>query len=217
LGGVVRVSAWRRSGLALGAVLIFAVALGGCAILRDITELNGRIERAGYTDVSTNHSTVNGLTTITITANTVASRRAESEDVEEIAKIVWETYPRDFDRLQIELNGRQADELTRDDLEAALGPRPAQLVRDDNTLMIVLIVVLSVFLVLIAAIVLIVILLVRRQSRRARQMRPNAPYPGPAPPGWPPPPPPGYSAPPPPGYSVPPPGPPPRPPSDPNP
>ena len=166
----------RLAGLLL--IALTTALIAGCGWLNDLAELGGRIEDAGYEQVEVNHS-LSGTdgNAVTIQALTPPSEPTE-EDIGTIAEIVWTTYPRAFDVLIIEIDGRQADPISRDQLAEAFGERDPAL--DQGTgigqvLLIGLIGIMTVF----ALIVVLVIVLVRRSRRAAARTAPP-PWPQPA-------------------------------------
>jgi len=225
-----RRSARLVAALAVGASTHLA---GGCGAVGELLQLQERIEREGYRNVSTFHEDFgSSANEVQVDASTGRGEPPPAGN-EEIAGVVWRTYPRRFDRVVVTLDDR-GEVFTRTDLEATFGPRAEQLdereFSDDLREGIRGVAIGAlIFLGLgVAAIITTVVLLRRR--RRRNPPAPPAGYggyggygpggygpPG-GPPGWqPPPPPPG----PPPGW-VPPPGrpvsdqpPPPPPPQDP--
>lgn len=155
-----------RSARAPLAVLLCALALTGCGTFSALVDLSGRIEEAGYRQVSTDATSTNGETTLTVEASTPSPRNYDDMDIEAIAEIVWTTYPREFDVLLIVLNADVAAEITRDDLLDQFGPRPPNLVEQDRTRLIVVIVTLALFVLFITAIGVVLAMVLRRQSRR---------------------------------------------------
>jgi hypothetical protein len=216
--------------VAAGSAIALAGVLGaGCSAVSELIQLEERIERAGYEVESTFHDDFGTSTNeVQVEANT-GRGQDPPEGNDEIAGIVWETYPRRFDRVFVRLDG--TDQLySRAQLQEQFGVRDARLDErefgDDiqegiRSVAIGAAVVIGIGLV---AIVVTVVMLRRRRSKNpppppgfgsgygpghgSPGWYPPPPPPGP-PPGWqPPPPPPSPSPPPPPsGYPPPPPGP----------
>jgi len=156
----------------LAAVLLGVVLVASCGTLADLESLSNRIADAGYEQVQVNHSLTNGRDVVTVEALTPTGP-ATDEDAERIARIVWESYPRMVDELQITLNGRSLT-VSRGELAEFFGDRDPALDQGSGfgqVLLIILLVVLAV----VAFVVVLVIVLVR-QSRRNRRV-PYAPYP----------------------------------------
>jgi hypothetical protein len=187
----------------------------GCGAVSALIDLEERIERRGYEVSNTFHEDFGrGRNEVQIEAS-VGSGTQPPDGNLEIAGVVWNTYPRRFDRVVVTLDD-QVGSFSRGDLQEDFGPRDARLdereFSDDleegiRTVAIVAGVVLAVG---IAAIITTVVVLRRRRDRRppppppgygagpAPGWFPPPPPPGP-PPGWQPPPPAGYPPPPPPG------------------
>jgi hypothetical protein len=204
--------------VAAAAGIVAAAALvAGCGAVSELIQLEQRIERQGYEVTSTFHD---DFGTARNEVQVVASSgRGEPppEGNEEIAGIVWETYPRRFDRVAVRLDGNEVL-FSRSQLQERFGPRAARLdereFSDDleegiRSVAIGATVVLGIGLL---AIVATVLLLRRRRNRNPPPPPPPqagygagaAWYPPPPPPG----PPPGWHAPPPPPPAPPPPPPP---------
>src|SRR5215217_7810269 len=155
---------WR----ALLAVLLCAATAGGCAMVADIAGLTSRIQDAGYENVQVNHKVTNGVDVLTVEAVT-PNEPATDEDALRIAEIVWTTYPRQVDRLDLVLNGRQVVSASRQDLTEEFGQRNPDL--DKGTgIGRILLVGLAIVGVMLVLLVLLIVLLIRRGRRRARQM-----------------------------------------------
>lgn len=152
---------------------LISALVGGCGMLTDLASLRGRITDAGYEQVQLNHKQTNGHDVVTVDALT-PDERATDDDVEKIARIVWETYPRTVDELNITINGRHAGPFSRDELARAFGDRDPEL--DKGTgLGWLLLIGLLVVLTIAALVVVLVAVLVRRNRRASRA--PDPPYP----------------------------------------
>jgi hypothetical protein len=214
------------------AVTVATFAGTGCGAVSELIQLEERIERAGYEVDSTFHDDF-GTSTNEVQVEASTGRGQEPPDGnDEIAGIVWETYPRQFDVVFVDLDGN-GQRYSRADLQEQFGVRDERLDErafgDDiqegiRSVAIAAAVVVGIGLV---AIVTTVVLLRRRRSQNPPPppgystggWYPPPPPPGP-PPGWqpppgapppppsaPPPPPPAPQAPSPPDYPPPPPGP----------
>jgi hypothetical protein len=115
----------------LTGMLLCVFALVGCSALAGLSELQSDLKSAGYEARSINHNVVNGHSTLSIDAMMPTEVPTE-EDGDRIAKIVWTTYPADFDELLIAINGRQLMDATPDDLTERFGERPANLGKHDS-------------------------------------------------------------------------------------
>ena len=184
---------------AIAALVVLAVGVTACGAIDELLELQERIEREGYRVDDVFHDDFGG-TRNEVQVDAESNRGLDPPDgQEEIAGIVWETYPRRFESVAVSLD----DDLvtfTRGDLQERFGPRTPRLdeqeFRDDVTssLRNAAIVGLVVLVVVVAGVVLIV-----RRVRRKRPPGPPMPPPGYGG-GWAPPPPPSG---PPPGWSPP--------------
>lgn len=206
--------------VALLGFLAVVVGASACSTIDELFQLEERIEREGYRVTNVFHEDFGtGRNEVQIEADSHRGLDGTA-GVEEIAEVVWTTYPRRFDTLAITLDGDQ-DVLTRGELQERFGPRAARLdereFSDDVTGAIrTAAIAAAIGLVVVAiAIVLIVRAVRKRRRNRPPGPPPYGPYGGygpgvpPLPPGqgWgpptgappPPPPGPGWSAPPPPG------------------
>jgi hypothetical protein len=150
----------------LSLLLLLCAALAGCGVISDLTDLQARLKDAGYTDVSTDHGSVNG-------ADRMEVRAASSDPMhstDQIAEIVWDSYPQHLDQLSISLNGTY-EVYSEDDLRKAFGERKVTEKPDDDagtmqTVATWLIVGAVVFLLFLAGMVILIVVLVRRSRRR---------------------------------------------------
>jgi hypothetical protein len=184
--------------LAAGAVLG-----AGCGAVTELLQLEERIEREGYEVDGVFHDDFGrGRNEVEVEAATGRGEEPTAGN-EEIAGIVWTTYPRRFDRVRVVLDGEEVG-FTRGDLQESFGPRPAQLdereFQDDVEAGIRNVAIgAAIGLVIVVGGVILLVVLVRRR-RRNNPPPPRPPYYGPGPGGAPPPPgqPPGWYPPPPP-------------------
>jgi hypothetical protein len=147
-------------------------AAAGCSAVTELLQLTDRIQREGYTSVEVFHSDSFGTTAASEVQIDAGVGRGEPAPAgqQEIAEIVWTTYPRRFDLVTIDLSGDQAS-FDRRQLEALFGPRDPSLdeqeFSDDLTsgLRTAGIVALVGLVVVLAG----VLLLVRRARRRRRE------------------------------------------------
>lgn len=149
--------------------VLLCAALAGCAVLDNVLSLRTRVQEAGYTNVSVFHRTHNGTDTLEITA----SAEDPAHDAEQVAEIVWDTYPEHVDKLSIMLNGSRQN-YAEADLRDAFGERQVTEKPEDDaavmkSVMTWLIVGLVVFLLLIVGVIILIVFLVRRSRRKAQQ------------------------------------------------
>lgn len=180
---------------ALGVVLA-ALVTSACSTIDELFQLEERIEREGYRVDNVFHEDFGtGRNEVQIEADSNRGLQG-AEGIEEIAQVVWTTYPRRFDTVAVTLDGTQ-DILSRGELQERFGPRAERLdereFSDDvsGTIRTIAIVAAIALVVAVVAIVLIV-----RAVRKRRRDRPPGPppyggYGGPGGYGMPPPPPPG--------------------------
>lgn len=159
----------------LALLLLLCTALAGCGAVTDMTDLHSRLTDAGYTRISTNQGSVNGTDRLEVRASGAGPRHA----TDEIAEIVWNTYPQRLDQVSITLN-ESHEVYKEEDLRAAFGERqvtekPAEDV--GRTIVTWLIVGAVVFLLFLAGMIVLIVFLVRRSRRRT--VPPQYP-----PPGW---------------------------------
>jgi hypothetical protein len=158
----------RRFAPLLAVLALFGVTLTGCS-LTDQFDLETRLTDEGYQSVYTEYGTTNGRTTLTVWAETTP-RNWEQSDIDAIGRIVWETFPREIEWLELVLNESVAAQLDAEELESRYGARPDGFVKDDTGVIVVLVVLAAVVLLgVIGAVVLLVVVL-RRQHVRAQQM-----------------------------------------------
>ena len=205
----------RPARLVAAAVAVVILAGAGCSTVNELLQLAERIERRGYDSVSTFHEDF-GTGRNEVQVDALSGRGLEPpEGLDEIAEIVWETYPRRFDSIAVTLDG-QSELYGRSELQERFGVRAERLDEEEfgdevtGTIRGVAIGA-AVFLVFVVVLVVVIIVLVRRRRQRRPPPPPN-PYGGYGPPAWRPSPPPPPAAPPPgwspPGSSYPPPPPP---------
>lgn len=104
-------------------VLVGLAALAGCAI-QSITELDTDIRKAGLRDVSTTVEVARGSVVV---VNASAGRGQTVEEAQdEVAQVVWDTFPHRFDRLRVTIDD-EAETWSYAELERDLGDRPASL------------------------------------------------------------------------------------------
>jgi len=101
------------------AVLLCVLTAAGCATLKELSTLAGRVKQAGYIGVSVKHNTSNGFDTLAVTAYRTSERE---DDGEAIFRLVWDTYPEDVDRVVVTVNDKPTS-ATKAELEKAFGPR----------------------------------------------------------------------------------------------
>ena len=163
----------KAQSLRLLTIGLIAALVGGCGMLTDVASLQDRIAAAGYQQVKVSHELTNGRDVLTVAALT-PDGRATIDNIDEIARIVWETYPRTVDELNLTINGRSTGPISRDELTQAFGARDPELDKGTGIGRILLIALLVVLTIL-ALIVVLVVVLVRRGRRARRDLAP--PYP----------------------------------------
>ncbi|MEV6236804.1 hypothetical protein [Lentzea sp. NPDC051838] len=160
----------------LALFVLLCAALTGCAAIADLATLQTRIHDTGYENVSLYHRSNNGVDTLEITAN--------GPDPDEVAQIVWDTYPEHIDHLSITLPGGQTT-YTEAELRDTFGERQVTEKPDDDTdvtktLVTWLIIGGVAFLLLVLGVIILIVVLVRRSRRKAQQQPyPHLPYPPP--------------------------------------
>ena len=157
--------------------VLLCAALAGCGAIADLASLQTALQDAGYTNVSLYHRSNNGTDVLEISAS--------GPDPDQIAEIVWDTYPEHVDQVAITLSGTQTV-YTEAELRDTFGDRAVTEKPDDDTdvmksIVTWLIVGAVVFLLLIVGVIILVVVLVRRSNRRKAQQPPNWPPAGPPP------------------------------------
>ncbi len=158
----------------LPAVLLCLLLASGCASLTDVKDLGARVDEAGYTSVSVHHHSHEGFDTLTVVAG---GGPEEDNNGEDIARIVWDTYPADVDELRLELNGKRYKADTAR-LEELFGPRRIRPDDSSGNAVLESVIGVAVFLLLIAGVV--AIFVARRRKRRRQafpEQYPDLPYP----------------------------------------
>ncbi len=183
-----------RSARLVAAAVVTVVLLGaGCSTVNELIQLSERIERRGYDAVSVFHEDFGtGRNEVQVDA---ASGRGlgPPQGLDDIAEVVWDTYPRRFDSIAVTLDG-QSELYDRSELQEQFGVRDERLDEkefgDEVTGAIRGVAIgAAVFLVLVVVLVVVIIVLVRRRRQRRPPPPPN-PFGGYGPPAWRPPPPP---------------------------
>ena len=117
---------------ALAGLLVCLLALAGCVgSLRDVSDLQGDLDAAGYEAHNISANTMNGYTTLSITI-AMPSDVPTEEDADEVAEVVWTTYRSDFDELVIVMNGAVRMTATQEELTDRFGPRPEGVTGEDS-------------------------------------------------------------------------------------
>ena len=97
-----------RFGLArrLLTVVLCVLAVGGCTSMSgDLADMESRVTDLGFRDVVAWQRDENDRTIVTVEAYTTVPRAYERSDIEKIAEVVWDTYPHEFDVVELALNG----------------------------------------------------------------------------------------------------------------
>ena len=145
-------------------------------MVTELLQLTTRIQRAGYSNVEVFHNFGSGVSSeVTVDAG-VGRGEPPPEGQEEIAEIVWTTYPRRFDLLTVTLAG-DLESFERSELTALFGERDPTLdereFSDDLTSGIRTAAIVGGLVALVAVVV--VVVLVRRSRRRRAQQWPGMP------------------------------------------
>ncbi|HET8642847.1 MAG TPA: hypothetical protein VFM37_12985 [Pseudonocardiaceae bacterium] len=163
-------------------VVLCFLAVGGCTSMSgDLADLESRVTDLGFRDVVAWQRDENDRTIVTVEAYTTVPRAYERSDIEKIAEVVWDTYPHEFDVVELALNGYLADTLPADDLLDLFGPRAVQPTSSTDSGIVAVIVTLSVFVLLMGLIVTFLVLALRRLERKRREHASQygaPPYPG---------------------------------------
>ncbi|MCO1582376.1 hypothetical protein M8C13_42170 [Crossiella sp. SN42] len=178
----------RRPGPRAFVAVLCALLLAGCAGLTELVKLGGRLEQAGLAQVSTQHSSDNGLVRLRVQAQ-LKDPRADAEAAgQSAAKVVWDTYPRRVDELEIALNGRLVLRASHAELTDRLGERNPQLeeTTGDGDLGFWLPVVLILLAVLLAGGLTGLLLWLRHRRQRRAAVAAQRPPPCPSAVAWPP-------------------------------
>lgn len=192
----------RSTGLVALLLCGATAAVAGCSTINELIQLQDRIEREGYEVSNAFHDDFgSSLNEVQIEATTGRGEEPPA-GTEEIAEIVWQTYPRRFDTVAVELDA-DSRTFSRSQLQERFGPRPEQLDErafgDDLRSGIRGIAIGALIAIGVGVVAIITTIVLVRRSRRNNPPRPpQAPPPGyyGGAPGWypppaPPPPPPG--------------------------
>ena len=165
----------------MAAALVVLAVGAGCSAVTELLQLSSRIERAGYTGVEVFHNFGSGSSSEVTVDASVGRGEPPPAGQQEIAEIVWTTYPRRFDLLTVTLGGDLAS-FERSELTALFGPRDPSLdereFSDDVTSGIRTASIVFGLFALVAVVV--VVVLVRRSRRRRAQQWPGMPPSAPA-------------------------------------
>lgn len=159
----------RRRRLVVRLVAVLAVAaIAACSTIEAFTDLSGALRSEGFTDVE---ATVGGGDPVVLVVKAGAPSGTETDEaLDDATEIVWTTFPRRFDVLQLTVDGegRRRDYA---EIEEELGARPARLDETDLTdevtrLSVGLVIGLVASVLLVALVIGVVILVVTRRRRR---------------------------------------------------
>lgn len=176
-------------GVRVALIAALVALLAACGSLTTAAGLVGRLGEEGFANPNVEVSTTNGVDIVSVTVSGHSTLQSGAA-FDFIAEIVWTTFPRHLDVLNVTV-GAESGNIDRADLVAFLGPRDPAL--DAETIggdFATTFIWLGIgFLVFLVGLVVLVVLLVRRSRRRGRQRPPMPPPPGSyAPPGYPTPP-----------------------------
>lgn len=155
----------------LALLVLLCATLAGCAAIADLAALQTRIESAGYQNVTLHHRSDNGTDLLQI--------RASGPDPDQVAEIVWNTYPEHVDEVSITLDGT-ATTYSEAELRDAFGERQVTEKPDDDTDVMKsvvkwLIIGAVAFALLVVGLIILIVVLVRRSRRRGPQHPPYYP------------------------------------------
>lgn len=179
--------------VALAAAVAALVLLGGCATFELLDDMGQRLEAKGFRDVDVrvDERTLSDLVVVADAPRGTSAREGQAQ----AAEVVWDTFPRRFDILRTEIDGRD-QRWTYPELEERFGDRPDRLDRRELEADWNRFVVVTALAVLVVGVVGlgglgVVLVLVRRSSRRRTAPTPPTrpwmpPGHGPVPPpgGW---------------------------------
>lgn len=166
----------RRMPIALGLVVVGLLLLAGCTTIRGLIDTENALKRAGFTGVDVNFDSANGFDQVKVAAHPRSTESDPQVEAEEVARVVWTSFPLRFDLVRVELLGTEGSSpttFTYGEMQEIFGPRPPALdekelgddvVRAGVGVAIVLVVGGLLFL---AAVVLAVVLGVRASRKRA--------------------------------------------------
>ncbi|MBA3302664.1 MAG: hypothetical protein H0U26_02185 [Acidimicrobiia bacterium] len=166
-----------RTAIAALGVALAALVVAACGTIGAFLDLQEALEGEGFSDVSVNLGSGDGLAISGRAPSSLDRTEAENR----AAEIAWTEFPRRFDTLTVELNGGSRA-FDRQELEAQFGPRPAglddkELEDDVRNISVGLIIALVAGAVLCLGLIILVVVLVRRSGRKKRE-RFAAAYPG---------------------------------------
>ncbi|NUT94717.1 MAG: hypothetical protein HOY78_22120 [Saccharothrix sp.] len=107
----------------LTVLLLCLLVASGCAELNRDEDLTSRITAAGYSEVKVMPSDPDYYDTPILSI--YASGGPEGGDGEDLARLVWDTYPGEVDQVTVEL-GRVHYSATAGELEERFGPREVE-------------------------------------------------------------------------------------------
>jgi hypothetical protein len=144
-------------------------AIVGCSTIEAFTDLTGALRAEGFSDVEATVGGDGSPVVLVVTAD-APSGSSTDEALDEATEIVWTTFPRRFDVLQLTVDG-EGRRLDYAEIEEDLGARPARLDETDLTdevtrLSLGLVVGLVAGVLLVALVVGIVLLVATRRRRR---------------------------------------------------
>ncbi len=147
--------------------LVTLAAIAGCSTIEAFTDLTSALRDEGFSDVE---ATVGGGDPVVLVVRADAPPDASTtEALDDATEIIWTTFPRRFDVLQLTVDG-EGRRQDYDEIEEELGARPASLDETDLTdevtrLSIGLVVGLVAGVLLVALVVGVVILVATRRRR----------------------------------------------------
>ncbi|MEJ2855112.1 MULTISPECIES: hypothetical protein [unclassified Saccharothrix] len=161
----------------LTVLLLCLLVASGCAELNAVEDLSARISAAGYHDVKVIHSfsesvdpNFDGVDTVIV----YAFGGPDGGGEEEVARMVWDTYPAVVDALNLTTDGGKNYRATAAELETRFGPREVEF--DPNIVLKWTVGIAAFLLVLFGGVVVLVIVLVLRYLRRQAARTPQYPH-----------------------------------------
>ena len=119
-----RPSARGSARVALAVVGLVLALLAGCSTISSFTDLESDLDDAGFRDVRISLTTTRPVGLV-VSADAPPGRTT-AEGVAEAKEVIWTTFPRRFERLELTIDDEH-DTLTYEHLEDELGARPERL------------------------------------------------------------------------------------------
>lgn len=157
----------------LALLTLLCATLVGCGVISDLADLQTRLQDAGYSGISTDHTSTNGTDRLEVRATTQDATKIPDD----VARIVWDSYPRHVDQVSVALNDTyevySADELLKTFGERQVTEKPDDDADVGKTIVTWLIVAAAAFLLFLIGMIVLIVFLVRRS--RHKRMPPYYP------------------------------------------